>query len=236
MNKFLTCLDTQNNSPYTPNMKKKYLISSIIKGVNEMKKYLRFYESFFIVLITLILTSGILCSWGVANAAQFESVIAAMAIKNTDTTTNNGWESTLKIKGVKWKWPYYESGAHDSTVEGKTKVGKDKNPNIGSTEIRISGPRTMISKISIVIANTDGFADESSIRHLFGKGKIKKINTSCDSDYATNADATYQFVNQGYKPLYINYTYSSGAGGFGTVGVTVAYELDDLLGSECKAK
>ena len=93
-----------------------------------------------ITLLSLLLITS------AASAAQFEYVIDAMAIKSSDGATNNAWEDISKIKGVKWRWPYYESGAHDSTMVGKTKVGKDKNPNIGPTEVTVSGARTMISE------------------------------------------------------------------------------------------
>jgi hypothetical protein len=160
------------------------------------------------------------------NAAQFESVIDAMAIKSSASAsyTNNGWEDTSKIKGVKWKWPYHESGAHDSTMVGKTKVGKDKNPNVGATEIKVNGARTFITDIQISISN------ESLGIEAFGIGKASKIKTSCDDDSASNSVEFYKFEKPGYKPLYISYQSSSGASGAGGVDMKVSYELDDALG------
>lgn len=158
-----------------------------------------------------------------AGAAQFESVIDAMAIKATDGHTNNDWKDTTKIKGVQWKWPYHESGAHDSTMEGKTKVGKDRNPNIGATRVSVSGMRTMISSIKISIAN------ESADLSAFGKGRATPIRTSCDDDSASNTVAFYRFDKPGYKPLYISYQSSWGAGGAGSVDFELAYRLEDVL-------
>jgi uncharacterized protein YjlB len=158
----------------------------------------------------------------IAGAAQFESVIDAMAIKASAGHTNNGWENISKIKGVKWSWPYYESGAHESTMVGKTKVGDDKNPNIGAAKVFVSGARTMISSIKISISN------ESADIQVFGKGKATKIKTSCDDDSASNTFEFYKFEKPGYKPLYISYQASWGAGGAGGVEFEVIYEQDDV--------
>jgi hypothetical protein len=184
----------------------------------------------------MLMIAGVFGIGSAANAAQFESVIDAIGIKRTISgTTGNGWEATSKIKGVKWKWPYYESGAHDATMVGKTKVGKDKNPNIGATEIKVSGTRTMIDTIQITIANEGEDASEKAVIGMFGQGKIQKISTSCDEDAASSSDAIYQFEKQGYKPLYIHYISSRGASGAGDVDVTVASSLDDALGA-CKVQ
>lgn len=160
----------------------------------------------------------------IAAAAQFESVIDAMAIKTSAGHTNNGWEDISKIKGVKWSWPYYESGAHDSRMVGKTKVGKDKNSNIGATQVTVSGARTMITSIKISISN------ESADIQAFGKGKATKLKTSCDDDSASNTVEFYRFEKPGYKPLYISYQSSVGAGGAGGVDLEVTYAQDDALG------
>ena len=88
-----------------------------------------------------------------AYSAQFSSIIDAMAIPKNSLNNVSGWENADEIKGVKWKWPYYESGAHDSTMEGTTKVGSSKNPNIGYTEVTITGARTFMTAIEIMIQN-----------------------------------------------------------------------------------
>lgn len=166
-----------------------------------------------------------------AIATQLESVIDAMAIRTSAEHTNNSWEDTLKIKGVKWRWPYFESGAHDSTMVGKGKIGKDRNPNIGATEVGVSGTRTMITSVNISIYNE--FVDVKE----FGKGELKKIKTSCDDDSASNSSEFYRLEKNGYKPLYISYQSSSGAGGTGSVDFKVAYTQDDILGvgkNSCK--
>jgi hypothetical protein len=171
------------------------------------------------------------CVTSIASATQFESVIDAMAIKSSAGHTNNGWEDISKIKGVKWRWPYYESGAHDSTMIGSTKVGKDKNPNIGATEIAVSGARTMIASVKISISN------ESADIGGFGKGKATKIKTSCDDNSASNIVEFYRFEKSGYKPLYISYQSSWGAGGAGGVDFEVTYTLEDFLSiytNQCK--
>lgn len=46
----------------------------------------------------------LLVATSLASAAQFESIIDAMAIKSAEGHTNNSWEDTAKIKGVKWRW------------------------------------------------------------------------------------------------------------------------------------
>lgn len=168
-------------------------------------------------------------------AAQFESVIDAISIESKATHTNNSWDDTQKIKRVKWKWSYYESGAHDSTMVGKTKVGKDKNPNIGATEITVSGTRTMISKIQLNIQNEGEDPSEEAVIKLFGKGQVKKISTTCDIDDTSNHDATYQFEKSGYKPVYIRYMSSWGAGGAGGIDVNVANDIADVL-DNCNVK
>jgi hypothetical protein len=175
------------------------------------------------VLLTLFFVTSI------ASAAQFESVIDAMAVKSSEGHTNNGWEDMSKIKGVKWKWPYYESGAHDYTMVGITKVGRDKNPYIGATTVTVRGMRTMISSVEISIEN------ESADIGVFGKGKATKIKTSCDDDSGSHTVEFYRFEKSGYKPLYISYVTSWGASGdAGGVEFKVAYTLEDVLGDDPK--
>lgn len=184
---------------------------------------------------TLAITSVILataCSTS-AFAAQFETIVEAIAINSTATHTNNGWESTQKIKGVKWKWPYHQSGAHGSTMIGVTKVGKDKNPNIGATKVTVSGARTFISEIKVEIQNEGENPSESALRTLFGAGKAKKVPSSCDIDDMSYADATYLFEKPGYKPVFVKYVASWGASGSGGVDLTIANSLEEVLG-ECK--
>lgn len=153
----------------------------------------------------------------------FESVIQAMAIPSSANHTNNSWEDAEKIKGVKWQWPYYQSGAHDSTMQGTLKLGKDKNPNIGATTVKINGARSFITDIEISIAN------ESAEIKDFGKGKVQPIKTSCDDDSATYQVAFYQFEKPKHKPLYISQVASWGASGSGSVDFKVAYDLNDVL-------
>lgn len=177
------------------------------------------------IAISKIISLTIFAITPIAYAAQFESIIDAMAIPSSANHTNNGWESTQKIKGIKWKWPYLESGSHDNTMIGKTKVGKEKNPNIGATEITINGARSFITDIQISISN------ESQGIDSFGTGKSTKIKTSCDDDSASNALEFYKFEKSGYKPLYISTQASWGAGGSGSVDLKIAYELSDIFDS-----
>ena len=171
-----------------------------------------------------IMVASLLFLSPLANATPFfESVIAAMAIPNSASHTNNSWEDADKIKGVKWQWPYYKSGAHDSTMQGRLKLGKDKNPNIGATTITINGARSFITDIEISIAN------ESAEIKDFGKGKVTALKTSCDDDSATYQVAFYEFEKPNYKPLFISQVSSWGASGSGTVDFKVAYDLNDLL-------
>ena len=87
------------------------------------------------------------------HGAPLGSIVDAMAIKSSASHTNNSWEETAKIMGVTWNWPYHESGAYNSTMVGITKVGSDKNPNIGATEVTINGTRSFITDIRISIRN-----------------------------------------------------------------------------------
>ena len=153
----------------------------------------------------------------------FESVISAMAISDSASHTNNAWEDADKIKGVNWQWPYYESGAHNSTMQGTLKIGKDKNPNIGATTVKVNGARSFITDIEISIAN------ESADITAFGKGKVTALKTSCDDDSATYQVAFYEFEKPKHKPLFISQVASWGASDSGTVDFKVAYDLNDVL-------
>jgi len=159
-----------------------------------------------------------------AGAAQFRSVVDAMAIKASAAHTNNGWEDTTKITGVKWKWPYYESGAHDHSMVGTTRVGRSKNPHIGATEVVVSGARSMISSVSIRVVN------ESIGVDALGAGKATKIRSTCDESSSISSVEFYKLEKPGYKPLFVSYQSSSGAGGAGSVELGVSYTIDDALG------
>lgn len=174
-----------------------------------------------------LLVAGLLSLSPLVNASPFfESIIDSLAIKTTASHTNNDWEAADKIQGVKWEWPYYESGVHDSTMQGTTHLGKNTNPNIGATTVTINGARTFITDISVSIAN------EGADIHDFGTGKITQLKTSCDDDSATYQVAFYQFEEPNYKPLYISQTASWGASGSGSVDFKLAYEVNDLLATD----
>lgn len=168
-----------------------------------------------------------------AYSAQFSSIIDAIAIPKNAEYTVNSWENTEQIQGIKWEWPYYESGAHDSTMVGTTKVGNSRNPNIGYTEITINGARTFITGIEITIQNEGENPSKSAINGLFGSGSITKIPSSCDQDYATWADATYQFKKSRFQPVFIRYASSWGASGSGAVTINIANSLRDLNDDDC---
>ena len=167
-----------------------------------------------------------------AYSAQFSSIIDAMAIPKTSPSNVSVWENIDKIKGVKWKWPYYESGAHDSTMEGTTKVGSSRNPNIGYTEITITGARTFMTAIEIMIQNEGEHPSKSEINKLFGSGKSIKIASSCDNNNANEGDATYHFTRAKVQPVFIRYQINWGAAGKGASAggatITVANRLIDL--------
>lgn len=171
-----------------------------------------------------MLILGLLLASPLVNAAPlFESVIDAMAIKSSASHTNNGWDDTAKIQGVKWAWPYYESGAHDSTMQGSLKLGTDPNPNIGATTVEVNGARSFITEVDISIAN-----DSADIKD-FGQGKVKTIKTSCDDDSASYQVSFYEFQKPRYHSLYISRVASWGASGSGTVNFKVAYDVNDVL-------
>lgn len=175
--------------------------------------------------------------FGIANtaiAAQFESVISALGISESKDQTFNGWESATKIKGIKWNWPYYESGSHDSTMVGETKVGKDKNPNIGATVVSIEGSRNGMNSVHVAISNEGPDASEDGVFSLFGKARLKKITSSCDEDSMQNSFVMYEYNKQGLKPLYVSVLSSSGAGGSSNVNAIVTYDLEYLIFETCK--
>jgi len=182
--------------------------------------------------IKKIIIVPLLLGFSIAHASQFASVIDAMAIESNADYSNKEWKDTQKIKGVKWQWPYHESGAHHSTMKGKARVGKDRNPNIGSANVLVEGARTMITRISISVANSRDAADMK----LLGPGKAQKISTTCDMDYASEVQRFFQFQKPGYKPLYVKYSESWGASGeSGSVDFTIAYRLEDAIDNpECK--
>jgi len=153
-----------------------------------------------------------------------------MAIQEKASYTNNGWDDTEKIKGVTWQWPYYQSGAHDSQMLGHTKLGTDKNPNIGATTITVNGARTFITDIEVNIAN----AGEDI--NAFGKAKLTKLPKVCGEpeDTASDYSAFYKFEKPGYKPLYIGQVASWGASGSGSVEFRIAYDLNDSCPSDLR--
>ena len=162
-----------------------------------------------------------------ACSAQFSSIIDTIAIpKNVEHSV--AWENAESIKGVKWKWPYYESGAHDHTMVGTTQVGKDKNPNIGYTEVTINGARTFITNIEINISNDGGDPSESEVKEFFGSGKVMKVVSSCDQDEPSWKVATYSFKRPKDQPVFIKYETSWGASGSGSTTLTVANQLEYL--------
>lgn len=153
------------------------------------------------------------------------SIMESMKISSSDSTTNNGWDSLSKIKGVKWKWSIYDSGKHDNSIVGTTKIGKSKNPNIGNANVSVYGSRNMINIIKIEISN------ESLQEKDFGIGKTIKIKTDCDDDSFTNSVGFYRYEQNGYKPVYVSYQVSSGAGGSSSSEYSISYDLDDALTS-----
>jgi hypothetical protein len=118
---------------------------------------------------------------------------------------------------------------------GKAKFGNNKNPNIGVTQIKIDGMRTMISSLNIRIQNAGENPSIKAVNSMFGPGNVKVIKTDCDDDSASNPFATFQFEKAGYKPVLIKYSASWGASGeTGSVEMVLGNSLGDILGS-CKA-
>ena len=179
----------------------------------------------------LLISLVILMSTSAHAAAPLESFIDALAIKDSASHTNNGWEDTEKIKGVTWEWPYYESGAHDSQMIGSTKLGTDKNPHIGATTITVSGARSFITDIEIAITNA------SEELAAFGKAKTTKIANTCSTqaieatESALDSLEFYKFEKAGYKPLYISQYASWGGSGSGLTSFRLAYDANDICPS-----
>lgn len=166
-------------------------------------------------------------------AGQFDSAVDVIGIKANGNYTHNDWSAAEKFKGVKWKWSYYESGAHDPPMVGTAKFGNSKNPNIGVTDIRLNGPRVGIAVLEITIWNAGENPSPKAVNNMFGPGKVKVIKTNCEDDSVVNPSATYQFEKVGYKPVIINYVASSGSGG-GMVGMKLGNSLGDISDT-CKA-
>lgn len=181
-----------------------------------------------IVLLTLlsVYSAG-------AYASPLTELVDTMAIPQKAMQTNNSWEELAKAKSVKWQWPYFESGAHGSEMRGKFKVGKSSNPHIGAGQVLVQGARTMMMSMDINVANLHLGLD------ALGKTKLIQINTNCDDNSVLNTVAFYQLVKIGYKPLYLAYQSSWGAGGdAGSEGYKLGYQLDDVLNiypTACKA-
>jgi hypothetical protein len=172
---------------------------------------------------SIAMAAALLVAASNAGASQFSSVIDAMVIGTSAAHTNNDWKATTKIAGVRWKWQYHESGAHDHTMVGSTKVGKSRNPNIGATEVLVSGTRSMISPVTVRVAN------ESLGIEALGVGKATKIHTSCDESSGSSNVEFYKFERAGFKPLFVSLQSSWGAGGSGTVELGVSYDIADAL-------
>ena len=177
------------------------------------------------VAVLSIIASSLLTT--AACAQQFQSVVEALSIKANASYTNPGWDAAKQIKGVKWRWPYNQSGAHDSTMVGKTKVGKDKNPHIGDTTVTIRGARTMIFEVEISVHNAS--VDMAAL----GPGKKTRLKTSCDKDGVSDRFALYRFDRSGYLPLYVINSVSYGASGkIGVETLKVFLSQDEALQSE----
>lgn len=180
--------------------------------------------------ITFAFASLLIFSAPAAFAVQFQSLIDAMAIKTNAVHTNNGWEDTDKIKGIQWKWPRSQVSARDYTMQGATRVGKDKSPNIGPTTVKINGSRSMIATIEVSVQNA-ALGIEA-----FGPGKASAVKTTCDSDSPINLMKVYRFDKPGFKPLYLRHDASWGTRG-GTTTWSIAGSLQGVLeGHNCKAE
>lgn len=166
-----------------------------------------------------------------AYSAQFSSVVDSVAIPKNASYSGHSWEDADKIRGITWRWPYYNSGAHNYTMIGETKVGNSKNPNIGYTEVRINGNRNFIVKAHILMQNGGVIPSKESVNYYLGKGKVIKIKSSCDEDYMSyisSHDATYRFTKKNFKPVFVRYSSSWGASGSGSTGIVVANYLEQL--------
>jgi hypothetical protein len=167
-------------------------------------------------------STALLCALltSTASAARFDGIIDAMAIPLGAAHTNNSWEDTQKIKGVKWKWPYSQAGAHENTMQGS--YGPKNKP----TDVVVSGARTMTSEVEVSAHYPGAEIDIAD----FGPGNVSGIATSCDENSSGYGVAFYRFQKPGAKPLFMLRQYSYGASGQGSVSVAVAYDLADLLG------
>ena len=147
-----------------------------------------------------------------ASAAPLESVIESFAIPSNEDYTVNMWEDTTSIKGVEWKWPYYESGAHDYRMLGMIHIGSNKKSDVGSGYVDIRGSRMNLGSIFVYIGGLKKDHSKKEISRIFGKGQVRKINTICDvssnSDPYSDITDTYTFKKPGYKPVYIRATTS----------------------------
>lgn len=167
-----------------------------------------------------------------ANAAQFETVVDALAIPEKESHTNNNWSATQRIKGVRWKWPFHQTGEHNSTQVGVAKVGKNKNPNVGAVTVTVTGARSFISKIHLSIANPE----ETLTVADFGKGKATMLKTTCDEPSVSNTVEFYRFVKPGFKPLFIGHQASYGASGAGTDNWELSNSLNEALDMDIQAE
>lgn len=158
-----------------------------------------------------------------AQTGQFETIIDAMLIPVKAPQTNNNWDSTQKITGVKWDWPWHQSGSHENKMVGTTKVGKNKNPNIGATTVTIEGGRTFVDQIHVVVSN-----EESNISE-FGNAKVTKLKTSCDQEDTGMTVAVFRYERTGFKPLFLSYESSWGTSGTGTVDWGATNDVDTAL-------
>lgn len=163
-----------------------------------------------------------------AYSAQFSSVVDSVAIPKNASYSGHSWEDADKIRGITWRWPYYNSGAHNYTMIGETKVGNSKNPNIGYTEVKINGNRNFIVKAHIFMQNEGAMPSKESVNYYLGKGEVVKIKSSCDYDSALHGDATYSFTKKNFKPIFVRYSSSWGASGSGSTNIVVANYLEQL--------
>lgn len=189
-------------------------------------------KKIFIIAVLILISNCYMMVVYAAKHAPLATIIDAIGNKGcTDGCCVGDWEKRIeKIKGVKWKWSVYEMGAHDVPMEGITVIGRDKNPNIGKTEILVEGPQSGPEKISISIANKE---NQVEILDLFGTGKLKRIATSCDINEASAVDLTYKYTKNKYDPLYINYTKSWGK--TGSIDIIVSCTgIEAVLQGDCK--
>lgn len=182
-----------------------------------------------LIILSLIASSS-------SQANQFESLIDVISPPSNVAYTNNDWSAIEKAKGIKWKWKYSQSGAHgndnwNNVMEGTTKVGVDKNPNIGKTSVKVYGQRFGISQIVFVVQN-----ETVDIKFL-GEGKMTKIKTNCDDESLLNTYSIHKFEKSEYKPIYVLLESSYGASGAGSTAMSLFMNVSDALSnnkSSCK--